>query len=164
MAASVSDIRNRKIPNVIVICAYVYGLARMIVLEGMINVPATLVRCVAVMIIFYLLYLTDAIGAGDVKLYSVIPLYYRRDMLLQIYLLIFCVAAVYVLGRIFLLPSKRKCFLQFLNYLRLIYLRRTIIPRDIPPYFPDRIPMALPMAIGVTISMIFENLNMIEFF
>ncbi len=164
MAASVSDIRNRTIPNVIVICAYVYGLVRLIATEGITGVPAAVAGCVVVVVLLYFLFMTDALGAGDVKLYSVIPLYYHRDMLLLIYLLIFCVAAVYVLGRLLILPSKRKQFMQFANILRLLYLRRTIIPQSIPPYFPDRIPMALPMAIGVTVSIILENLRVIDFF
>jgi len=162
MAASISDIRRRIIPNSIVLCIYLLGMVRTLISKGVLHTLTALAYCLMILIAFYVIYLTGQIGAGDVKLYSAIPLYYPGDKILLIYLIIFCVAAVLALGRSFLLPSKRKRLKQIWIFLKFKYLNRIIFQTEMPLSDPDRIPMAVPMAIGIMISIILNNLGVID--
>lgn len=129
--------------------------------NGLLLTLKALISCTFVLLILYVIYLTGEIGAGDVKLYSVIPLFYFGDEVLLIYLIVFFVAAVLALGRFFLLPSKRKQLLQILIFLKLKYLKRINISMEIPLQNPDRIPMAVPMAIGILVSMILKKFGIL---
>ena len=164
MAAAFSDIRKRTIPNTIVIGLYIWGICRAVLFGSTSNLIERMICCVISALFFSIFYLADTLGAGDVKLYSVIPLYINRDKILLFYLLVFCVAAVPTLGRIILLPSKRKQIRQFCNFLRLVYLSRAQIHLEVPPYSPNRIPMAVPMVIGILIGIVIDNIGYIDFY
>ena len=161
IAAAYFDIRMRIIPNAIVICIFTYGIIRDLMTAGVKNTLCAVAYASAVFLLLYGLYVSDALGAGDVKLYSMVPLYCNRDKILLTYLLIFCAAAVPALGRLILLPSKRK---QFCNSFRLMFSDQTIKPTRVPQQSPDHIPMAVPMAIGIMISMILDCIGFIDFY
>jgi prepilin peptidase CpaA len=164
IAAAFFDLRKRIIPNKIITCICIYGILRALFLRGVEYTLSSLIYSLGILLVLYVLYVIDALGAGDVKLYSLVPLYCNRDKILLFYFLIFCVAAVLALGRMILLPSKRKQLIQFCYSLRLIFLNQIIKPMQVPQHSPDHIPMAVPMAIGIMISMILDNIDFIDFF
>lgn len=164
MAAAFSDIRKRIIPNTVVIGLYAWGICRVMFYGSITDLIERIICCAIAVLFFSFFYLADSLGAGDVKLYSVIPLYINRDKILLFYLLVFCVAAVPTLGRLILLPSKRKQIKQFCNFLRLVYLSRAQIHMEVPPYSPNRIPMAVPMVIGILIGIVIDNFGYIDFY
>ena len=164
IAAAFFDIRKRTIPNAIVIVIYAWGMCRVLLYGGMTEFISRLICCFLALILFIPFYLSDSLGAGDVKLYSVIPLYINREKILLFYLLVFCVAAVPTLGRLILLPSKRKQIKKFCNFLKLVYLSRGQIHIEVPPYSPNRVPMAVPMAIGILIGIVIDNFGHVNFY
>ncbi|GEM_PF-6295662 len=162
--AAYSDIRKRIIPNAVVIGIYLYGMIWSTIYKGPSYTLNSLIYCLIILLILYIPYMKDMLGAGDVKLYSIIPLYYNRDRIIFIYLLIFCIAAVQSIAALFLLPSKRKHIRQFYDYLRLTFLKKFLISTDVPLQVPDHIPMAVPMAIGIMISIILNNTGIMTTF
>ncbi len=130
MVAAILDVYRRIIPNYLVIAILIYGGAWDYLHSDISGVIASMAYCVMVAVILYPLYMTGSLGAGDVKLYSLLPLYYIREKLLIIYFLIFLIA-----------------------------LALAIIRQLRHPHGRGIIPMALPLAIGVLISIIADNMG-----
>ena len=152
VAAACFDLRNRIIPNLLVLGELILGIGLSVYKRGVILTLDSLICCVLVVIILYPFFYHGTLGAGDVKLYAVLPIFAKTRTLLIVYFLIFCVAAVLGLGNLLLLPSNRK---KLLDYLQSVYRSCTchfIRPLYIPRVELGRIPMAVPMAIGVIAS------------
>ena len=120
--------------------------------------------CFLVAVILYPFYLKGCLGAGDVKLYAILPVFANCGNLLILYFCIFCVAAVLGLGNILLLPSNRKKLYEYLESVFHIFICRFPEPMYIPRMEFGRIPMAVPLAIGVAASIVLDNTGFIDFY
>ncbi len=69
--ASLFDARWYKIPNQLIVLGYTAGLFLNIQMNGPIGIIYFIVKALAPVIILYLLYKVKGLGAGDIKLFSV---------------------------------------------------------------------------------------------
>ena len=72
IVAVVQDFRNMRISNRLIIVGFIASLAFGIILGGMPRVVQILLNISFPVIMLYLLYLLGVLGAGDIKLFSVI--------------------------------------------------------------------------------------------
>lgn len=167
MVAAILDVYRRIIPNYLVIAIFLFGVVRDYLHSDIRGVVTALTYCVAVAVILYPLYMTGSLGAGDVKLYSLLPLYYIREKLLIIYFLTFLIALAFAIIRLLCHPSLRDRIRQFLLYIRYVFFGshiQPILPGQMPELSFERIPMAVPFAIGILISIIADNTGYIDFY
>ncbi len=93
--AVILDFRSMKISNRLIFVGIVLALAIQIWGNGLLNVFYVLGNISFPVILLYLFYLIGAIGAGDVKLFSVIGGFFNFKEL------VLCIAASFVLGALF---------------------------------------------------------------
>ena len=84
---SLYDYRTHKIPNTLNLIAAVAGLTICYEQQGMSCVTASMIRAALVIMILLPLFLVKSLGAGDVKLISVIAIYLSIEKVLQIFIL-----------------------------------------------------------------------------
>ena len=70
--AAISDARTGKIPNLLIGCGIAFGGASLIWQKGPCGLVLYLGRFVLILLPLYFVYLTKTLGAGDVKLLSVL--------------------------------------------------------------------------------------------
>ncbi len=107
----------------------------------------------------YPLYLIRVIGAGDVKLYALIPLFYRGEIVVAIYISVLGVGAILGIFKLLVNSDIRHRFLVLVNYLRICVGHRCIFEYQESPQKNNSIPMALPMAIVVALSIVADGLG-----
>lgn len=72
LLAAVSDIRTGKIRNRLILLGYVSGFIISVYGGGIKIIPLWFLKIIIPVILFYLLFRIGALGAGDIKLFSVI--------------------------------------------------------------------------------------------
>ena len=96
LLAAVTDFYKRKIPNFLILTGCCYGLIRMIYYRDILeSVPGILFP----IIVLFPLYKIGVIGAGDIKLFSMIGFYFTFMETL------FCIFTAFVLGAVFAMIS-----------------------------------------------------------
>ena len=93
--ATACDLLTKKIPNLLIIIGYVSSLATMIILNGFEECYIYIIRAlwpIPVLLIFYFL---KALGAGDIKLFSVISIFCPTEFLIRFIFLSFVIAALW---------------------------------------------------------------------
>lgn len=88
------DYRKRRIPNFLLIIMFVIGWGNALICEGFREAIIFLVEGMVVMLVLYPLFKIGALGAGDVKLYSVCAGYLPREKFLYFFFLSLLIAAV----------------------------------------------------------------------
>ena len=100
LAAVVTDMTSGKISNRLIVCALMSGLAYRIFGEGGEGLQTFHIQISIPVILFYLLFQMRALGAGDIKLFSVIGAFLSVQTLLWVMLVSLCAGAVLGLGKI----------------------------------------------------------------
>lgn len=108
--AAVLDFYKGKIPNLLILTGCCYGLIRMFYYQDILKfIPGILFP----IIILFPFYRIGVIGAGDIKLFSMIGLYFTFMET------IFCIFSAFILGAVFSIIS----FIRYENFMeRMIYL------------------------------------------
>lgn len=92
LLASLWDCRKGKIPNLLVVIAYGYGIIRSVYYQNfLIHIPGIIFP----ILILYPFFKIGTIGAGDIKLFSVIGLYFSFMESVYCMLAAFLICAVY---------------------------------------------------------------------
>lgn len=65
------DYRRKKIPNLLLLAMFLFGLGQQIMEKGGGGGISFVVRCVGILLLLYPLFQIGAMGAGDVKLYGI---------------------------------------------------------------------------------------------
>ena len=94
IVAVVQDFRNMRISNRLIIVGFITSLAFGIILGGVPRVVQILLNISFPVIVLYLLYLLGVLGAGDIKLFSVIGGFTNFKTLTDCMLFAFAVGAV----------------------------------------------------------------------
>lgn len=92
IVAVVQDFRSRKISNRLILTGLLLSLAFGVLLGGMSRIPYILLNMSFPVIMLYLLYLLGALGAGDIKLFSIIGGFTNLKMLTG------CIVAAFFVG------------------------------------------------------------------
>lgn len=98
--AVVTDVASTRISNRLIVCGLSCGLVLRILGQGSTGVLIFLINISIPVILLYLLFQLRALGAGDIKLFSVIGAYVSTKDLLEVMLLSFFVGAVLGVGKI----------------------------------------------------------------
>lgn len=94
IVAAIMDIRFQKISNRLIVTGFGVGLIRRLLLEGSAGLLAGVIQIILPVIFLYLLFLIGALGAGDIKLFSLIGVFVNFKELVT------CVIAAFVIGAI----------------------------------------------------------------
>ena len=153
--ASLWDFKKGKIPNLLIIVGFLYGLMRVFYYQNLFrHIPGILFP----ILLLYPLFKIGTIGAGDIKLLSVIGLY------ISFMESIYCMFLAFVIGAIFsiLRMKKEGNLADRISYL-ISYLKTSYTQKKFRYYYTDflenenfgaeinrtRIHMAIPIFISV---------------
>lgn len=164
MIAAYSDVQRKRIPNLLIVVIFIHGIITSYMGLGLTGSIDRVLCLFCILLILYPLYMSGSLGSGDVKLYALLPLYYPRERLLIIYLLVFFAAAILCLVYLLFFPENRRQIRQFYDYLKFQLFGYNFNQGGIPKLQLGRIPMALPMAVGILISIVFDNMGIVEFY
>ena len=107
LIATVMDVKTGRISNRLILTGWILGFLRMCVCYGIGGFKAWLFQISFPIIVLYLLFLVGALGAGDIKLFSLIGGFVNLRELAT------CVIAAFVIGAIWsivwLLLKKDRC-------------------------------------------------------
>lgn len=97
--AVIMDIREWRISNRLITLGLFTGLILRIVGEGSIGIIYFLVNISIPVILLFLLFQLRALGAGDIKLFSVVGGFVEREQLLEVIVISFLAAAFMGVGK-----------------------------------------------------------------
>lgn len=158
VVAAYRDIRIRKIPNCLIGIAFVYGCTLAYTQCGVREMISRIIMCLLVGAILYLLYRAGAMGAGDVKLYAIVALFFEKNELIYVYLFIFGVGAVFGMCMIVFTSGFRTRIRNLNEYIRQCFQKGHIYTYQREAPKKVTVPMAVPLAIAVAIITAFEYL------
>jgi prepilin peptidase CpaA len=95
----ISDVQTRKVPNWLIGIGLLSGLYFQILAHGVSGIGVFLGNMMFPILILYLLFLMRALGAGDIKLFSVIGVCSQFSFLMHCMCWAFMIGAVLALGR-----------------------------------------------------------------
>lgn len=119
LTAVVTDMTSGKISNRLIVFGLLSGLAFRIFGEGGAGVLTFMFHVSIPVVLFYLLYQMRALGAGDIKLFSVVGAYLPLQTLLRVMLVSLFAGAVIGVGKILYQqvilrrPYGKKTFIHF---------------------------------------------------
>lgn len=108
LIATAMDLKYMRISNRLIIIGLGIALVRRLFCEGMTGVLTGIFQISFPIIILYLLFLIGALGAGDIKLFSVIGGFVNFKVLVWCMVYAFIVAAVFSLGKILYFAIKER--------------------------------------------------------
>ncbi|MCI5873337.1 MAG: prepilin peptidase [Clostridiales bacterium] len=110
VSAVVTDFRERRISNRLMALGLVIGLILRILGEGGIGIVHFLVNISIPVILLFLLFQLRALGAGDIKLFSVVGGFLELRQLFAVMIVAFIAASVIGLGKLLYhrLSAKKK--------------------------------------------------------
>ena len=94
LTAVVTDLTKGKISNRLIACGLLSGLAFRIFGEGGAGILTFVIHISIPVILFYLLFQMRALGAGDIKLFSMLGTFISTEQLLKLMVRAFCVGAL----------------------------------------------------------------------
>lgn len=122
IAAVVQDFKSMKISNRLILTGLLLSLAFGFILNGMSRIPYILLNIAFPVIVLYLLYLLGILGAGDIKLFSIIGGFTNLRTLTNCMVAAFAAGAV--IGIIVMLRNHNLQFSLFkgLQYVKGLFL------------------------------------------
>jgi len=115
LIAAIMDIRFQKISNRLIVTGLGVGLIRRLWLEGSAGFLTGVIQIMLPVIFLYLLFLIGALGAGDIKLFSLIGVFVNLKELATCVIVAFVIGAIWSLVRIILHFLGVKKFLKEKN-------------------------------------------------
>ncbi len=108
LIATAMDIKYMRISNRLILIGLGIALVRRLFCEGISGVLTGIFQISFPIIILYLLFLIRALGAGDIKLFSVIGGFVNFKVLVWCMIYAFIAAAVFSLGKVLYSAIKEK--------------------------------------------------------
>ena len=97
--AAACDYYTKKIPNLIIVSGYGIAFTTMIVINGYYDFYIYLIRALWPILALFIFYFLKALGAGDIKLFSVISIFCPTEFLIRFIICSFIIGALYGLIR-----------------------------------------------------------------
>lgn len=123
------DIQTKRVSNRLVGCGLVLGFLFHIVKYGWVGSIYFFIRIMIPVLVFYLFFLMRVLGAGDIKLFSVISSFIGLKGLAEVLVYSFLAGAVFSLIVLF----RNRNLSARLNYV-LYYVKTAIVTKSIPRY------------------------------
>lgn len=131
LAAAVwMDLRTRKISNRLILCGWMLGCIRNLLEYGWKGSIYFLIQSSLPVLIFYLLFLMHALGAGDIKLFSVIGSCIGFKGLVKVIIYSFLAGAVISLAVMLRNRNVYQRITYFFRYIQTILLTKSIARYD----------------------------------
>jgi len=126
--ACILDIRTSKVSNQLIFLGYISSLYFQVRQAGWNGIKIWGMGAVMPMILLFLLFYFKMLGAGDIKLFSVIGSFYGTKNTLFIILFAFLVGAVYSIISLLKHHSFKERFRYFFTYLNQVLVLKKRIP------------------------------------
>ena len=110
--ATTADLKWRKIPNELILLGIMAGCFASFLKTGTAGIVIAVIKGTATLLLLYVLYYINALGAGDVKLFAVIAMYPGNTQIQTVVLLSFLTGALAGLIQIL---HKRQLIPRFYN-------------------------------------------------
>ena len=98
--AAVTDMQYMQICNRLILCGLLYGLGIRIMGSGFYGVQYFILNITIPVVLLYLLFQMRALGAGDIKLFSVVGSFITTEQLIKVMLYSFVIAAILGVGKV----------------------------------------------------------------
>ena len=98
LTAVVYDLRFRKIPNRLILIGLGAGMLRRMYLEGGAGLITGLLFFLLPILFLYFFFLLGALGAGDIKLFSIVAIFLNAKQILRCGLWMFVIGGVWSLA------------------------------------------------------------------
>lgn len=151
--AAVGDVRTGRISNWLILSGLGMGLSYHIWCEGPIGIIAFCVHAGVPVVLLFFLFLMRALGAGDIKLFSMISsIYSFREWCL-------CLAAAFVIGalwalvRMVRLHNLNRRLLGFFLYIRTLFSERSFFAY---PFGAKEKDNTLPFSVAILLGYLFS--------
>lgn len=148
--ASLMDLQWYKVSNGLIVPALLTGLISRVYTQGIFGTVPWLMGVILPMILCSVLYLIRALGASDVKLFSVIGSFVTWQQLLAIMAGAVAAGAVMALGKMWMRRNMSYRFRYFF-----MYLYGCIQAKKLRPYYQLQVQGdegVIPFAVAVTVS------------
>ena len=116
LVASTWDVKTGKIPNHLIITGYILGFLSIWIREGVDRFWIYAIRAVWPLLQLYGLFYIKAVGAGDIKLLSVISVFFTFDQMVDVMTFFFAFSAMASLIKIII---SRWIFGEKVKYIKL---------------------------------------------
>ena len=154
--AVVLDFRFRRISNRLIVCGILMAIGLHLFLYGGKDILTVLWNISFPVIVLYLFYLVGALGAGDIKLFSVIGGFVSWDLLVRIMLLSLFIGGVESLLKLLVQKDMRQRIRGALQHLvRFCGGDKSAYPKDFTGG-KNLIHFSLPMLLGTIGAMLWE--------
>lgn len=150
--AAICDLCQKRIPNVLIAIGIVYGVVFDVCQGGAGNLLDCFCRLLVMMLLLFPFFMIGALGAGDVKLFMLLPLYFDLGGLRNILVLTFGIAAVQGVVILLLDGKLVQRLLVATDYIHQCVIRRVLLP------YPEtesryKVRIAIPMFIGCIVEL-----------
>jgi len=127
-AACISDLQDHKIKNPIILTGYAAGFWYIIFRQGVPGIPVFLCRALLPIALFYILFLIGVLGAGDIKLFSVLSIFLTLNETGTLIILSFVLGAIGALLKMCITNELLARIAYFSNYASLCIGQRKLLP------------------------------------
>jgi prepilin peptidase CpaA len=122
LLAVIKDFLSYKISNYLVLSGFILGFIIHVCENGWTRIPMFFFYIILPILLLFPLFLIKALGAGDIKLFSVIGCFYGSGFCLKSIAVAFAVAAIISVIRLIKYKQVRYRFQYFLDYIKSTYL------------------------------------------
>lgn len=117
MIACGMDVKQRRISNRLILTGLCIALIRRCILKGIVGIVEVLFLSSFPIIVLYLFFLSGILGAGDIKLFSLIGGFLNFRQLVKCIVYAFIVAAIVSFGKLFLYGNLKTGLCNGMMYL-----------------------------------------------
>ena len=123
------DLREGRVPNILIMIGYTTGFIYAICEKGACGLPEAIISLTWPILLLYVLFRIRALGAGDIKVFSMISLFLDHNRMLTIIFISFVIGAI--VGGVRLIRAK-----MILSHLKnfQLYVQKTLTERKIAYY------------------------------
>jgi prepilin peptidase CpaA len=130
IGAVITDLTSRRISNRMISLGILTGLFFQIWELGVKGIAIFLIQVSLPVILLYLMFLVRALGAGDIKLFSVVGSIWNFRVLFSCLLCSFTIGAIMSLYKLLRNKNLLTRLNYFCEYMRDVFITRTILPYE----------------------------------
>lgn len=123
---AIIDYKKSKIPNICILTGMVYGMMYQFLHNGMEGVVFSIIQAFVLFMLFYPFYLVKGLGAGDVKLFMMLGMYFPPQELLNCLFITFLLAAGKCMFSMIRYEKTRNRLLYFMRYIRKLCITKVL--------------------------------------